>query len=120
MKELEPHNFLQKEKDKIEVSQEKQIEYQLIYQGTIVPHEGHTLYEIDLKTKEINEAEYQHQDYVFDPEWHPSKKLKVDSKVIMNEGCVYVSALNKKNALKKFEKNSNGTRIDKTKIYLEL
>lgn len=120
MRELSPHEFLNKERTKTEVTQEKQQEYQLVYQGSIIPHEGHTLYEIDLKTKEVRPAKYEAQDYVFDPDWYPGKRAKVDSKVIMNEGCFYASALNKDNALKKFEKGRNGTKIDKTKIYLEL
>ena len=115
-----PHNLLSKEKSKTELSQEKEQEYQLIYQGTIIPYDGHVLYELNLNTNKIKEAKFLKQDYVFNPEWSPSKKAKVDSKVIMNVGCVYVSALNKDNALKKFKKGSNGTRIDKTKIYLEL
>lgn len=120
MRELQPHELLSKEKAKTEIQQEKQQEHQLVYQGTIIPHEGHTLYEIDLSTNNIKEAEYLAQDYVFDLDWYPSKKLKVDSKVVMNNGCAYISALNKKNALKKFKNGSNGTRIDKAKIYLEL
>ena len=120
MRELRPHELLNKEKAKTELQQEKQQEYQLVYQGTIIPHEGHILYEINLSTNEIKEAEYLAQDYVLDWEWHPSKKPRVDSSVVMNEGCVYISALNKNNAMKKFKKGSNGTRIDKTKIYLEL
>ncbi len=120
MTELIPHELLSKEKASTEVSQEKEQEYQLVYQGTIIPHDGHVLYELNLSTNEIKEAKYLKQDYVFNPEWSPSKKAKIDSKVIMNKGCIYISALNKINALKKFEKRSNGTRIDKTKIYVEL
>ena len=68
---------------------------------TIVPHKGHTLYKIDLETEEIDLAKY-------------SSAYNVDQtipkKVIVEEGFYYVSALNKKNALKKFRKGQLGSK----------
>jgi hypothetical protein len=119
MKELDV-SLLFREKTKMEITQRKQQEYQLIYQGTIIPHIGHTLYEVNPKTLEVVEAAFKQRDYVFRWEWRPGDSIPVNSEVVMTPGMVYVSALNKKNALKKFRKGSSGTKIDPTKIYLEL
>lgn len=119
MKELDFPSLLP-EKEKTEISQQKQHEYQLVYYDTIVPHEGHRIFEIDLVTQEITEAKYDYGNYIYDPFWSPKKKASSNGKLIMNQGKAYVSAMNAENALKKFKTGSTGTKIDKNKIYLEL
>jgi len=119
MKELDVSKLI-KEKTKVEITQQKQQEYKLVYQGTIVPHRNHTLFEINPDTLEIKEAEYKRKDYIFNPNWKKGDKVNTHGDVIMQPGMAYVSAMNKENALKKFKKGSSGTKLDPTKIYLEL
>lgn len=106
MKELE-----QKPETKIEVSvnKKKQVEHQLI--GDITPHEGHTLWEINEETLDVKEAKFSNVSYYFGGE---NKK-----EVITKNGHSYISALNKKNALKKFTKGKNGSKpIEKEPLSL--
>ena len=119
MKELDLTKLV-KEKAKMEITQQKQQEYKVVYQGTIIPHRNHTLFEINPRTLEIKEAEYKRMDYVFNPNWRKGDKSTTHGDVIMTAGMAYVSAMNKQNALKKFKKGSNGTKFDPNKIYLEL
>ena len=92
----------EKPKDNIEISvkQKKQIEHRLL--DKIVPHNNHTLFEIELTSNKIKKAEYSNTTCVFGEA--PKRE------VIVKKNCVYISALNKKNALKKFMKNENGTK----------
>ena len=119
MKELDISKLIP-EKTKLEITQQKQQEYKLTYQYSIIPYSGHTLYEVDLETGDIIEAEYDKLDYLFDWNWTPKSKVNSHGQVIIQPGKAYVSALNMSNAKKKFEKGSTGTRIDKSKTYLEL
>lgn len=73
--------------------------------GVIKPHKGHTLFEIEVKTMNINLAEFE----TLEVDWTKDSSNK--SKLKVKEGCVYISSLNKRNALKKFKKGSNGSRI---------
>jgi hypothetical protein len=92
-----------KSEDKIEVSikQKKKVEHELI--GKIIPFEGHTLWQINNETLEIEEAKFSNATYYFSGE---NKK-----EIIIKKGHSYVSSLNKKNALKKYRKGVNGSRI---------
>lgn len=58
---------------------------------------GHTLFEVNTKTGEINPATYKEVMAKF----NGGTSLKVDVKT----GCVYVQALNKKNALKRYKRD---------------
>jgi|GEM_PF-6330746 len=82
------------------IEQKKQIERELI--GKIIPHSGHTLWEINKKTLAIEEAKYSNDTYVFGG----ANKKEVDTK----DGFVYVSALTKKTALNKFNRGKNGSK----------
>ncbi len=72
--------------------------------GVIKPHKGHTLFEIEVKSMSINLPEFE----AIEVNWTEGSSK---SKLKVKEGCVYISALNKRNALKKFKKGSNGSRI---------
>ena len=92
----------QVKKDKIvlEKQAEQQKEEKLI--GKISPKRGHTLFEINESTKEIKKAVFESQTITF--EQAKSKFLTPSKKVLINKGCVYIPALNKRNAIKKFNK----------------
>ena len=91
-----------KESDKLEVSikREKQIEREFV--NTIIPFDGHFLWEINKETLEINKAKFSNQNYQFGGE----NKKEVEIK----DGYTYVAALNKKNALKNFKNGKSGGR----------
>jgi radical SAM superfamily enzyme YgiQ (UPF0313 family) len=96
MKEIEVKNT-----DNIEVSikQKKQQEYQLVNQ--IVPHDGHTIWKINKETLEIEKAKFKNAaNFYYDP--------TATKEILVIEGYEYVSALNKKTALKKFNQGRNG------------
>jgi hypothetical protein len=97
MKELEQNT---KAKLEISVKQKKQVQHQLI--GKIIPHEGHTIWQINNETLEIEKAKFTNATY------HIGGENKRE--IITKQGYTYISALNKKNALKKFEQGNNGSK----------
>ena len=94
MKELQ-----KKENDKIVNVKQVAIEKQTILLGTARPKRGHTMFEYNFKEKTIVQA-------VFDE--LPAVKFtdaangikSAHKKITKKQDCIYVSALNKKNALK--------------------
>ena len=85
---------IQDSPDKMQVAQQVPVKTETLV-DTIRPHKGHTLFEIDCSTGEINAAKYEQIDGVFSGEG-------VRKKVLIKENCLYISCLNKKTALKKF------------------
>lgn len=82
----------------VSVKQQKKVEYQFI--GDIVPNEGHKIWQINKETLEVDEAKFTNTTYQMFGE---NKK-----EIIVKDEFAYVAALNKKNALKKYNKGSNG------------
>lgn len=72
------------------------------------PHRGHTLFEFDRSTGKMVPAEYAEQDVVVN--WKDKQNPQPKRKVIIKEGCLYISALNKKNAFKQLAKGLNGSK----------
>lgn len=101
-------------KDRIEQQQKK--EAKLVHVGTIIPHQNHTLFKVNIQTHQVSKAEYEISEYYFTG----TTALPLYNKVIIEEGYEYISALNKKNALKKFLKGDNGTKLDTSKDYLNI
>lgn len=83
-------------KDKVVLEKQAQQETSVVKIMTIVPKRGHTLFEINAKTKEVSPAEFDTSVVDF----MGNKKRTV----IIKEGYDYVSALNKKNALRIHQK----------------
>ena len=83
---------------------EKEQEKKLEKIATIKPHRGHTLFEVNMATGEILEAEFEKQDVHYHEVINNHNISK--KKVITKEGYFYVSALNKKNVLKKLNKQA--------------
>ena len=108
MKELEL-----KVETKIEVSvnKKKQIEHELI--GDIELYDGHTIWQINNQTLEVEKAKFSNATYHFAGD---NRK-----EIIVKQGHTYVSALNKKNALRKFNQGRNGGKpIDKEPLKLHI
>ena len=70
--------------------------------GKIEPHANHILFEVNLATGKIILAEFERI-----LQWGQKPKKTVLTK----KGCVYVSAMNVKNAIKHFNNNSNGSKF---------
>ena len=108
MKELESNT---KVKTELSVKQKKQIEHELV--GKIIPHEGHVIWQINKETLEIEKAKFSNATYVYGGE---NKK-----EIIVKDGFAYISALNKKNALKKYKQGKNGSReVDDSPLQLSI
>ncbi len=90
MKEIE-----KKVKDKISITAQRQIEKQTLLIGTSKLQAGHRCFEINTKTLSVKQAE-------FEAEVNFSKQIKY--KVVTKPDCVYINALNAKNALKVYHK----------------
>jgi len=89
-------------KDKLQVEEVVPVKSQKKYLGSVTPKRGHKCFEYNLKTKEISLAVFKQSDAFFPTD----ENSKADGRhiIVRNEGCAYVTALNKKNALKKIEK----------------
>lgn len=112
------------DKDQVVNVRQKQQESRKEKVGSLVPKRGHTLFEVNLKKKTIKPAEFDEQMASFSKESTESKsngfgvlqrnngtkKIVLDGlpvvkkTLIRKEDCIYISALNIKNCLKKLEK----------------
>jgi len=72
----------------------------------IVPKKGHRLYEIDLQTGNVKEAEFTSVDMELSKLSENVSSQVVRKKVITRPNCIYISALNIKNVAKKFSKKA--------------
>lgn len=84
-------------KDNIETVIQNKKEVKLLGSQTKV--KGHTLFEYNTKTREIKEATFKSQ--IVDFKSVTTESPDDRKTVIVKEGCVYIQALNKKNAIKK-------------------
>ena len=66
--------------------------------GSISPKRGHTLFEINLKTKEIVPATFEEKEYRVDG---ANRNRRT---VVVKDDCTYISALNHHNAIRKLLK----------------
>ena len=97
MKELDPHTP-DAGKDKPEMHAIAPAKAEEAYYGTIKKHKGQKLYEIDIKTGEIKEAEYESTAVI-----RPDGSTDVVRKAIMRYGHRYETAINLANAKRKYE-----------------
>ncbi|MGR3218472.1 MAG: hypothetical protein ACUZ8H_01460 [Candidatus Anammoxibacter sp.] len=92
-----------KDKDRIAIHAQKAEEKKL-FRETTKAYRGHTIFQFDPKTGKLTKANYediyQHAKKIWD-----RRKIK---KLVMMEGCLYVSALNEKNAFRKLNKHVDG------------
>ena len=87
-----------------EVRQKENHEKKRKLVGSMRPNRGHTLYQYNTKTGELIPATFEQQDadFIKAQKGNSLGKRKV---VIAQEGCIYVSALNIKNAVKRLSKS---------------
>lgn len=86
-----------------EISVKKKQEIEYLPLGKIIVKRGHTLFEIDTISGEISEAQYHIQSANYEL-LKGIAQSKIGS-LIVKKGCVYIPALNKKNALKKYNQS---------------
>jgi hypothetical protein len=94
------------QQDKIENVKQQQAEIQKVFDSKIIPHENHTLFEIDLNTKDIRLAVFDEQPAI---KWEDALKGNISAmkKVTKKENCIYISALNKRNVIKILKRDFN-------------
>lgn len=89
-------------KDQVQVHGQKQVESKKVFLGSIRKIPGHTLFEFNLDTYELQKAEIKVDVIV-----NSSTEYKTRTSVIKKENCIYIQALNLKNARKKILKHFN-------------
>lgn len=90
-------------------------EFRLVASG--VPHPNHKVWEINLITGEVKLATA----FKKNIHWSAAVKGKFrSSNILVKENCAYVFALNPENALKKYNKNSNGAKFTKVNSKINL
>lgn len=99
------------DKDKMEVSIQKKQQKEKVLIGKIIPHPGHTVWEINDETLEIQEAKFEQQNFIFGIQ-------NTNPEIIIRSGFSYISALNKKSALKKYAKGENGSKVMEAQVSL--
>jgi hypothetical protein len=118
MKELQP-----KTTDKIEIVKQQQKKQTLVLQKKIIPCANHVLFEYDQIKETLVLAEY--EPHMTEIHWHEALELsqqkkqktidldKIETisktKVIQKPNCIYISALNYKNAIKCLKRDYNIT-----------
>lgn len=90
-------------KEKIEVTAEEEQISKTKHVGRLYPHKGHTLFEVNILTGQITKAVFEDPPAIDLLTGDTSKNRKVN----INEGCLYISALNKKNVLKILKRDYN-------------
>ena len=93
MKELEKY-------EKVNEEIVKPIKKELKLLGTLKPQKGHKCFEINLSTNDVTEATFYDSEITIlsSSMYSPKRKIKI------KENCIYITALNKENAIKKFNK----------------
>ncbi|MDF3076142.1 MAG: hypothetical protein K0S09_31 [Sphingobacteriaceae bacterium] len=84
----------------LSVKKKKEVKHELI--GKIIPFEGHSIWQINNETLEVDRAKFNNATY------HLFGDVKKE--IIIKPGFSYISALNAKNALKKFKQGRNGSK----------
>jgi hypothetical protein len=85
----------------ISVKKQVKVEPDYLLEGQIIPKKGQVVYEIEIASMQIREAEYERTTVALFGAEIPPRKL------IMREGCIYIPAINKNNAIRKFKKDAN-------------
>lgn len=111
-------------KDKVVIVGQKEVEKQQKLVGSLRVKKGHTIYEVNIKNHTVAPAEFEEgaADYRKEVKTEKSRGvgiLSIDGgvkrvvldrpdairrKIIRKPDCIYISALNKKNAYRKLEK----------------
>jgi len=117
MKELDNKERL-RDKTQIEAVVKKQQATELKFDFSINPLRGHTLFEINTITNEVKPAEFLDKKTISFEEAKSIQKGTYVSEVVRKKDCVYISALNKESALKRYSEDKGSARLPKAKMKL--
>lgn len=106
MKELDKINQdINKDQVAIEARKREQTEYKLV--GELKPKRGHIVWEINITTEKVVAAKYEEHRTI-----HIDEAVGVSTKdIVRRKGCIYISALNPKNALKRYKANKGSALV---------
>lgn len=96
------------EADKVDIPGAYNTYYAKEVLGKVTPHKGQFCFEINLITGTIEVAKFEKSTFIMGKITNDKKvkEFKVDDEILVKPDCIYIVALNKKNALKKFVKIS--------------
>lgn len=87
-----------KQSDKIEITKQAKKDIQRILDSRMKPHKNHTIFEVNLVEKTIEEAKFDRNlTITFSDAMQQKRENKSISK---KQDCIYIPALNRKNVLK--------------------
>lgn len=91
--------FKNKKVDKPEAAmvQSRQLEFKKV--STWRPQRGHTIFKFNTKTKELARAEIQRTALI-----DIRQQVHYEKKIFVEKDCIYIEALNKKNAIKQLRR----------------
>ena len=89
----------------IEYSVKKKQKKEKVLIDKIIPHPNHKIWEINDKglTLEIQLAKFEEHSFIIG-------KQHTNKEIIIDKDCIYISAMNKKNAIKKYLNKVNGSK----------
>lgn len=114
MRELNTHDRLS-EKQSIEQTQKKTQTVEFKYDSSLRPLRGHIVWEINVKSGEIKQAEYKKYHTIY---WFDALKCLENGwkkEIIKQKGCIYISALTKESALKRWKEGKGSATLPKPK-----
>ena len=88
--------------DPVAEIRKKEEEAKVEFMGSLRPKKGHTLFKVCKKTHEISEAEYKTSPAKFNELVNGQPVTR--RKVIVEDGFIYISCLNKKNVERKLSR----------------
>lgn len=91
----------EKQKDKVVVIKQPEVKIQQNHVGTLHPHKGHKVFEFEIESCTVAEVSISYSEVVVNKNYTSSSKKK---SIDVKENCFYLTALNKKNAIKKLRK----------------
>jgi len=109
MKELDAQKK-RGERTQIESIIKKKKAVELMFEDSIKPVKGHRLFEVDVETLEVYEAEFVSKKTI---SWFDAVRISEGTlidEVLIKPNKVYVSALNGKNAVKRYQE-SKGSKV---------
>lgn len=88
-----------------QISVKKQVKKEKVLVNKIIPHPNHKIWEINDNgfTTTIELAKFEEKSFIIGKN-HKNKEI------IINKDCIYISAMNKENAMKKYWKGVNGSK----------
>jgi hypothetical protein len=92
--------------EKTELSVEQVQEIKSKFLGNLKPHNGHRVFEINIIEGTIEKASYYKDDKL---DWLDIKR-KINRRILVKQDCIYISALNEINAVKKYLYGRNGSK----------